>query len=113
MQHHPSGWPPWPPSSSANGHDLGLGLIIGEIRAQAVQTHEQLHRIDCRLEAGDARMSELSDRIGHLERRPSSEVPPAERLIKDGLRYLVPLGVLWGTGSVDAAAMWLKMLAGK
>jgi len=113
---YPTGCSPSPPISRANGsagQDLAIGLMIGEIRAAAHHTHARLDRIDHRLESGDRRMSEMTDRIASLERRPTSDVPTVEWLVKDALRYIVPLGVLYVTGSLEAALMWLKMLAAK
>lgn len=122
MNHHPPH--PYPPRvsassqsiSSANGHvydPFAVGMLMGEIRQQGNHTRERLDRIDHLLEHGDRRMSEMTERIASLERRPSAEIPATERWVKDALRYAIPVAVLYGTGSVDAAAMWLKMLAVK
>jgi len=93
-----------------NGH--AVPMMLGRLLERSDHTITQLGRIESRMEAGDQRMGEMTERIAALEQRPDA-IPSAERWVKDALRYAVPLGVLYGTGSLEAAQMWLKMLIHK
>jgi hypothetical protein len=82
--------------------DLGMhiGHLIG--RSEAILHH--LARIDRRLCQGDERMDELAEGIRRIEKmQETTSAGPAERWAKDLLRWLVPLGALWATGSLEAA----------
>lgn len=78
-----------------------VGMILGRLLERSETTVRRLDTIDERLRSGDRTMSELREDVASLKKEP--RIGAAERLIKEGLRYLVPLGVLWATGSLDAA----------
>lgn len=78
-------------------------MMIGEIRSAAHHTHLRLDRIDHRLEQGDHRMGEITERIAVLEKKPTETIPAIERLFKDMIRYGVLAWTAWATGSIEAA----------
>lgn len=100
-----------------------LMRLLDQSQAAALQ----LTRIEGRLVAGDTRMdqietmqsrtiSDMTRRVAALERRQdrqesgAAHVPRLELRVKWALRYLILIGTLWGTGSVDAAVKLFEAL---
>lgn len=82
-------------------HDLLMRLLD-----RSHTTEIQLSRIEGRLVSGDKRMGAIEDRLTRQERL-GKRVPRWEHHAKWALRYLIPAGALWLTGSLELA---LKML---
>lgn len=92
-----------------NGRELDIGLMLGRVLHGQEIVVARLDRIDDRLARGDRRMQSLADQIA--EARRGREAPgAAERWIKHGLQYAVPLGVLWATGSLEKALAVMSAL---
>lgn len=85
-------------------HPPDLSMIMGRLLERSDATLHHICRIDRRLELGDARMTELAKSIEAIEAAQSkAAIGSVERWSKDLARYLVPLGVLWATGSIETA----------
>lgn len=95
--------------SEATVHSLDN--IDRRLSSSEQATTGRLDRIDRRLERGDARMTGLSQRIAAIETRKAG-IPTWERTVKAALPYLIGLGTLWGTGSIDVATRVINALMG-
>lgn len=98
----------WPP----HAQPPDLSLIMGRLLERSEATVNRLDRIDRRLESGDARMDQISERIAALETRKADPMPNWERVVKSAVPYLIFLTALLGTGSIDAAIKVLGALGG-
>lgn len=98
-----------PPSSSGwlQPYPPDLSMLMGRVLERSEATIVRLDRIDSRLEIGDARMDTLSSQLGAMEKTPA-KLGGWEKALKAPLPYIVGLGTLAATGSIDAA---LKVLA--
>lgn len=94
-------------------HQPDLSLIMGQLLERSEATVSRLDRIDRRLEAGDERMDQIAERIAAIEARKAEPIPNAERWLKGVAPYIIFLGALAGTGSIDAALKVLSALGGK
>lgn len=102
-------------------HDFNLGLMLGRIASGQDTLISDVRQIRTRLEDGDEwmqasdkRMDRIETDIHELRNRKSPPSSPSlvERLAKQAGTYLIPGGVLWATGSVDAAIKVLQAIAG-
>lgn len=89
----------------ANGYDLNIGLMLGRLLQGQETTNgllrqhgDRLDQIDTRLAHGDQEFQNLREEL-----KAAKEAGQVAAWVKDLARYLVPLGVLWLTGSIDAA----------
>ena len=98
-----------PPSSNGwpQHYPPDLSMLMGRVLERSEATIIRLDRIDSRLEIGDARMDTLSAHLGAME-KTSTKLGGWEKALKAPLPYIVGLGTLAATGSLDAA---LKVLA--
>ena len=95
----------WPQSRYGQPHDISL--LIGRLLEQQANTDRRMDRHETRLEAGDDRMDEMSERIASLEttaKSPrSSAMPRWEVIVKTVLPYAIGLATLLVTGSLEQA----------
>ena len=85
-------------------HPPDLSMTLGRLLERSDATLHHIGRIDRRLELGDIRMTELAKSIEAIEAaQAKAAIGSVERWAKDLARYLVPLGVLWATGSIETA----------
>ena len=97
------------------GQDLNIGLMLGRLLQGQETVVSRLDRIDRRLETGetwmqahDQRSEKIEAAVAKLEKRP--EIGRTERLIKQGLQWAIPGGVLWWTGSIEQAIKVLQAM---
>ncbi len=95
-------------------HDFNLGMMLGRIASGQETLIGDVREIKTRLQDGDDRMDRIEGDIHDLRNRksPPSSVSSAERWAKQAAQYVIPGGVLWATGSLDAALKVLQALAG-
>ncbi len=124
--HPPGRWPGAPTLEPPTDLGMMLGRLLERtdhlIRRQedmsdlqvrhSAETHDRLEEIGLRLAAGDHTTQRLDERLGAIEAAAGKPKEPASGLIKPWLPYLVPLGVLVLTGSVESAAKFAAALAG-
>ena len=91
--------------------DMTLGRLLERAEATArsldrVENRaiERLDRIDGRLEAMNRKLTTIA------KAQASPPVSRLERRLKDLAGYLIPLAVLWATGSVESAIELFKAL---
>lgn len=126
--------PPQPPDTAMllgrlierTDHQTGQLDAIGA--TQRLQS-DQLQRIEHRLVRGDIRMTEHERRLDQVttlateaataakaaadlaaKAAATPPVPAIETWLKELLKYAIPLGALWATGSIDAAKALLAFL---
>jgi hypothetical protein len=93
--------------------DSRTQIILGRLLERSEAILHRLNGIDGRLETGDRRMGEMTDRIAALERRKKDAMPAIERGIKVLLPYLIGLVTLAATGSIEKALQIVTGLTGK
>lgn len=102
-------------------HDFDLGMLLGRIASGQERLIGDVREIKTRLQDGDQWMQSSDQRMERIEsdihdlrnrKSPPSSVSSAERWAKQAAQYLIPGGVLWATGSIDAALKVLQALAG-
>lgn len=102
----------WPPPATHIGHPPDLSMVLGRLLERSEATLERLDRIDRRLEDGDGRMDEISERIASLEANKADPMPGWERKLKGVAPYLIFTAALAGTGSIEGALKILAALGG-
>lgn len=87
-----------------------IAMTLGQLDGRSEEMLRRLSSIDGRLKEGDQRMNDLGESIKKLEQaHEKTTIGAIERWIKEGLRFLIPLGVLWATGSIEAASRVLGL----
>lgn len=94
-------------------HDLNIGLMLGRLLHGQEMTHDRLERIEGRLTDGDKMFDEMRRAIEKASKGSKPEIGAAERVIKQGLQWAIPGGVLWWTGSIEQALKVLAALGAK
>lgn len=102
-------------------HDFNLGMLLGRIAsgqetviADVREIKERLGDGDQWMRASDKRMDRIETDLHELRNRKPPHLSPssAERWIKQAAQYVILGGVLWATGSIDAAVKVMQALAG-
>lgn len=65
-RYRPPPWDGWPPASPTSGHDLTLGVILGEIKAGQHRHHMALERQHAVLERISQQIAELPRAIAQI-----------------------------------------------
>ena len=113
---------PSPPTGRWPGaHDPTT--LLGILLERSEWLCHGMTKIDQRLEAGDRRMDEITERSRHVERtldqikaareKPEREMPAWERMAKALLPYLIVPLAAWASGSWQVAIDLLRVMAGR
>ena len=88
-------------------------MVLGRLLERSEQNGRNLDRLENRaierLDRIDGRLETISQDLASCRRKPPA-VSPLERRLKNLAGYLVPLAVLWATGSVQNAIELFKVL---
>lgn len=118
MHQTPPPWPPphsiaWPPASPPSAPSApDLHMTLGRLLERSERTGDDVSEIKDQLKRGASRMDGHELRLHTLEQHRGKGKRPgaAERWSKDVLRWLIPLGVAWATGGVEAVQRLLAAM---
>ncbi len=121
MSRSPIGWTELPPRYSPplrHPPTPDLHMMVGQIFERTVATaeattqmREDIGEIKERLAEGGEKFKTIEARLSEMKpHQPPPPPPPIETRIKDALRYLIWIPVLWFTGSLEQAITMMDKL---